>query len=131
MESFFRASAGALIAVILSLVLEKQGKDIALLLSVSVCSMIVVVAVTYFRPVMEFLERLQRIGELSTTAITSLLKILGIGLITQVSGMVCTDAGNSALANALEILGSAVILYLSLPVFSALLEIVERILGEL
>lgn len=60
-----------------------------------------------------------------------LLKAVGIGLVSQIAGAVCTDAGNGALARQLQLLGNAAILYLSLPLFSGLLELLQEILGEL
>lgn len=44
--------------------------------------------------------------------------------------MVCTDAGNASLGKAVQLLGTAVILWLSLPLFKALVELLQSILGE-
>lgn len=60
-----------------------------------------------------------------------LLKAVGIGLVSEIAGLVCTDAGNGSLGKALQMLGSAVILYLSLPIFTAILELIREILREL
>ncbi len=131
MELFIQAAAGALLAVVLGLALEKQGKDMTLLLTVAVCCMVTVAAVSYFRPVMTFLEELQAIGDLNDGMIGTLLKILGIGILTEVCATVCSDAGNSSLAKALQLLGATAILWLSLPVFSALITLIQEIMGAL
>lgn len=131
MELFLQATAAAFVTLILALTIEKQGKDIAILLTAAVCCMIGVVAVTYFRQVIGFLRQLQTLGNLNSTIISSLLRILGIGLITELSAMVCTDAGNSALSKALEFLGGAVSLALSVPIFTELIELVQKILVKL
>ena len=60
-----------------------------------------------------------------------LLKAVGIGLVSEIAGLVCTDAGNGSLGKTLQLLGSAVILYLSLPIFTAMLELIREILREL
>lgn len=131
MELFLQATAAAIVTLILALTIEKQGKDIAILLTAAVCCMIGVVAVTYFSQVIGFLRQLQTLGNLNSTIISSLLRILGIGLITELSAMVCTDAGNSALSKALEFLGAAVSLALSVPIFTELIELVQKILLKL
>lgn len=131
MELFLQATAAAFVTLILALTIEKQGKDISILLTAAVCCMIGVVAVTYFRQVIVFLRQLQTLGNLNSTIISSLLRILGIGLITELSAMVCTDAGNSALSKALEFLGAAVSLALSVPIFTELIELVQKILVNL
>ena len=45
--------------------------------------------------------------------------------------MICTDAGNASLTKAIQLLGGAVILYLSVPMFSALMDLIQKIVGEL
>lgn len=130
MDTFFRTSAGVLVAVILALTLEKQSKDVAMLLTAFVCCMVAVVATSFFQPVVTFLQSLLSIGALSSASLAPLLKITGIALVTQIASMVCADAGSNALAKALEFLGSAVILSLSIPIFNTLLQLVQKILGE-
>ena len=131
MTLFVQCSAGALVAAILGLALEKQGKDMALLLTVGVSVMILAVAISYLAPVMAFLEELRVLGNFSSEMVSALLKILGMGILTEAAAMVCADAGNSSLAKALQLLGSMVILWLSIPIFSALMDLVREILGGL
>ncbi len=131
MELFIQTAATALLTVVIGLALEKQGKDMALLLTVAVCCMVIAVSVSYFRPVLTFLSDLQSIGSLNNGMVSTLLKILGIGILSEVAAMVCADAGNASLGKAVQLLGAAVILWLSLPVFSALIELIQQILGGL
>lgn len=131
MERFYQAVAGVLIAVIFILVLRKQGSDIAILLSVLVCCMVGFLAAGFLKPVMEFLQRLQKLGALQTDYITTLLKIVGISFTAQIAGLICDDSGNSALGKIIQFLASAVIIYLSLPMLSKLLDLVDQILENL
>ncbi len=131
MDLFIKCAAGGLLTVILGIALEKQGKDTALVLSVGVCCMITGAAASYLRPVVTFLDNLVTIGNLNSVTVSSLFKILGIGILTEITAMVCTDAGNSSLGKALQFLGTGVILWLSLPIFTALIDLIGQILGEL
>ena len=131
MDVFIKVAAGVLIAVVLGLTLAKQGKDISVLLTLAVCCMVVTAAVTYLTPVVDFFERLQSIGQLDSGMVTILLKAVGIGLLAEVTGLVCTDAGNAALGKALQIFAAAVILWMSIPLLTGLLDLVEEILGEI
>lgn len=131
MEHFVQAVALALIAAVLGLVLEKQGKDLAVLLTMAACAMILASAMTYLRPILAFLEELRGIGNFGSDMIGILLKVAGIGIVTEVAVMVCADAGNNSLGKALGIGGSAVILWLSIPIFTAMMELVQEILGGL
>ncbi len=130
MEKYFQALAAVLLAVILILTLQKQGKETALLLSVLVCCMAGVLAVSFVRPVLEFIRRLQTIAKLDEAMLRTLLKVVGIAITSEVAGLICSDAGNAALGKILQFLASSVILWLSLPMLTGLLELVEGILGS-
>lgn len=130
MEPFFQAAAAVLLAVVLCLTLGKQGKDMASLLTMAVCCMVMLIAVSYLQPVLDFLEKLETLGNLNGEMIGCLLKVVGIGLISEIAAMVCTDAGNSSLGKALQMLASAVILWLSIPVFTGVMDLVQGILGD-
>ena len=129
MELYLQAYAAALLAVIACLTLGKQGKETGILLSVAVCCMICLAAVHYLEPVMEFAEQLEAAGNLDSGSIKILIKAAGIGFISEIASLICTDAGNSALGKSMQILGGGVILWLSLPLFRSLLELLEQILG--
>jgi stage III sporulation protein AD len=128
MERFYQAAAGILVAVILILTLRKQGNEIGLLLSVLVCCMLGFMAAGFLEPVVTFLRRLQKIGSLNVEFLGTLLKIVGICFTSEIAGLICEDAGNAALGKALQFLAGAVILYLSLPLLTKLLDLVEGIL---
>lgn len=128
---FWKATAGILIGVILVLAVGKQEKDLALMLSMVVCVMAVTVALVAMEPVLDFLYRLEELADLQSGVLKVLLKIVGIGLVTEIAGMILTDSGNASLAKGMQLLGSGVILSLSLPILETLLELVQKILGEL
>lgn len=130
METFLKASAAALIAAILALSLWKQGKDVSVLLTIAASAMILIAAASYFEPVFDFLERLQQLGQLDGGAMRILLKAVGIGLLAQIVGTICADAGNSALGKTLQILASAAVLWLAMPLLQGLMDLVQKILGE-
>ena len=63
--------------------------------------------------------------------LTILLKVVGTALIAEIVTLVCMDGGNASMGKALQFLAAAVILWLSLPMLTALLELIEEILGNL
>ena len=128
MEVFVKTIAGALITVILSLSISKHGKDISLLLTVAVCCMIVTAAFAYLDPVIDFFDKLQTVGKLDSGMITILFKAVGMGMLSEVAGLICEDAGHAALGKSVKLLASAVIVWMSLPILTSLLDLVENIL---
>lgn len=130
MTAFWQGAAAVLLTVILVLALGKQGKEAGLLLTLAVCCMVCVLALSYFQPVVDFIRQLQSIGQLDSTMLEILLKAVGIGLIGEIASLICSDAGNAALGKALQILSAAVILWLSIPLLTQLMELLQQILGE-
>ena len=92
--------------------------------------MVGVLALSYLRPVIELIDELQAVGQLDSGMLEIILKAVGIGLIGEIASLICSDAGNAALGKSLQLLSSAVILWLSIPLLTQLLELVQQILGE-
>lgn len=131
MELFWKGIAAALIGAILALVLSKQEKDLSLLLTMAGCTLILMLVLGFLEPVLEFLRELQELGDLNADMLVLLLKAVGIGIIAEIAGLICTDAGNASLGKTVQLLGTSAILWLSLPVLRMLLDLVKSILGEI
>lgn len=130
MEVFLKASAGVLTALILWLSLNKYNKENAVLLTLAVCAMVITAAIAFLRPIIDFLQKLQGIGDLDNDLLAVILKAVGIGLITEISALICKDAGNESMGKALQILSSAAVLWISIPVFEKLISLLDKILGS-
>lgn len=129
MDSFWQWVAGAMLTVVLGIALGKQSKDISLVLTMVVCCMVLLGAAAYLQPVMEFVKRLQAMGQLEDGYAQILLKAIGIGLVTEFAVLICNDSGNSALGKSLQIAATVVVLWISLPLMESLLDLIERIMG--
>lgn len=131
MVDFWKAAAAVLIAAVLALVLDKQAKDFSAILTMGVCALIGIMAISYLKPVLEFLQELERAGGIEKNLLEILLKAVGIGVASELIGVICTDAGKGSLGKSLQMLGSTAILALSVPVFRTLLTMIRQILGVL
>ena len=130
MDLFYQIVGIALVAVVLGVALKRQGQDITLLLGLCVCCIVLMAMLSYLEPVMDFVEHLQSISNLDSQLLGVVMKAVGIALIAELAMLVCTDSGNAALGKAIQLASTGVILWLSLPLMRALLELVERIVGE-
>lgn len=128
MGVFIQVIGGVIIAVFLSITLQKQQKDMALLLSIGVCSMILVVMVQYLKPVFTFMERLRQLTGLDNETTAIVLKAVGVGMIAEIAEAVCSDSGNGTMAKTVQMLSGAAILTLSLPLMETLIELIQKIL---
>ena len=131
MELFLKAISGAFIAIALCLVLSKHSKEGVILISVAMCCMIISVAMSYLQPAISFFSRMEQVGNLDPEIIRILLKATGVAILSEIAAMICTDAGSGTLGKTLQLLATAVIIWLALPLFSKLLALIENILVSL
>ena len=129
MALFWKTAAGLMMTAVLVLAVGKQEKDLGLLLTMAGCTMAILAGFTFLEPVLEFLYRLADLGQLETGVLGTLLKITGIGLTAEITAMICRDSGNASLASGAAMLGSAVMLCLSIPILETMMDLIQDILG--
>ena len=130
MSIFVKASALALIVSVLYQMVSGRNKEIGTLLLVLGSCVILITAVSYIEPVFAFIRKLQTLGKLNNEMLEILLKSVGIGLLAEISVLVCNDMGNASMGKTLQILATAAILWLSLPLLNSLLDLIGNLLGE-
>lgn len=128
MTDFWKAAAIVILAVILGTAISKTEKDIALVLTVTVCCMVAGIALHYLSDVISFLWQLNRSVESRIPFLEPLLKITGVAMLSELIALISSDAGNASLGKAMQILGNAVMLFLALPFFESFYSTVQEIL---
>lgn len=58
----------------------------------------------------------------------SILKILGVGYLTEFASGICVDSGNASIGDKIILAGKVLIVVLSLPIITSLLDIIIEIL---
>ncbi len=130
MNIFLRTIAGILVALVLWISLGKQSKDFSVLLSLLVCAMIFLASASFLRPLVQFIQKLQAIGQLDENMVSIVLKSVGICVVGEICVLICKDAGNESWGKALNFLSAMVVLWISIPVFEKLLTLLDDILGS-
>ena len=131
MDVFFKTIALVLAAVLAWLLLSKRDKEFAVALTLVVCAMLGLALTAFLEPVVSFARHLLQLTRLDTAQLTILLKAVGITLVSQLAAMICRDAGNETLGKLVELIASAAVIYLALPLMQALMELLERMLSFL
>ena len=127
MEIYWKIIGGTLIAVVLGLSLHK---DMSVLLTTAVCAMGTLAALEYLKPVLKLLWQIESLASLPGESLQIILKTMGICLIGEIAGMVCTDAGNGSMARVVRILSYFAVIWISIPLFESVLSVLQQILGE-
>lgn len=131
MDSVLKAVAVILVAVVMWIILSKQVKEYALVLSIGACCLVFLIMFRFLEPVLDLLRQLQVLGKLQPEWLSIMLKSVGIGLVVEIGMLICSDAGNAALGKTLQIMGSVAVLWLSVPLMNSLIKLLEQILGDL
>lgn len=129
MSEFWKSTSLILLTVVLSLAVGKTERDISAVLGMVALCIAACAAVTILEPVLDYLWELQNLFSLPDGLISVLLKAVGIALVAELSATVCADAGNASLGKMLQILGGAVVLSLSVPMFRTLMTIIKEMIG--
>ena len=96
-----------------------------------VCCLAGLGAVSCLEPAMDFFWELQAAVGFPAGLLTSLIKAVGIALVAEIAAAICGDAGKAALGKMLQMLGSAAVLTLSLPLFRELMRILKEMVRDL
>lgn len=126
-----KAVAVALLAVVIVLMLKSSEKGIAQLLSVLVCCIVICSALTYVEPVIEFIRSVRMLSGMDEQYLMILFKSVGISVTAEIASLLCDDSGNAAMGKTIQFLATAVILCLSLPLLTALLQLIGGIVDGL
>ena len=131
MDNYLKIVALALLGVVLHLVVAKQSPDTALLLSISVCVVILCVGISYLTPVFDYFDSLAAFFGLDKEMLGLLIKAAGVGLLGEVTALLCADAGNAAIGKAVQLASVMVVLWITLPLYQGLLELIQQIMEGL
>lgn len=118
----------ALLGTLIAAALKKYNPEQGYLLSLVVVFAILMIALPMINAVIGFCRELANAAGVDGELLGILLKALGISIIVRIAGELCRDAKEQGIAAALEIGGSALILYISLPLFSAIYTLILTML---
>lgn len=124
----FKLVGFAIVAVALVLVINEQRKDIALMITISASVGLLIFSVYKLSPVFDMLNELVSKSGISSEFLTIVLKVTAISYIVEFGKNVCMDAGQSAIANKLEMAGKVIVLTLSVPLISSLMSVLTGII---
>ena len=126
----YKIFGAALIGVFALLVVKKGNSDGAVSLRMVIGIILAVGCVILSTPTIEFVRELSGVlGTDNEIYVETLLKALGIAVITHVCATVCRDSGEGSVAGYVELGGKIEIIILSLPlmreVIASSLELLE------
>lgn len=103
MEWMLKASALAVTAAVLGLLLKKRDGEQALLLGAAAAAAVLAASLSAAGELLSFFRELSDQAGISTALTVPLLKCVGIAITGRLASDICRDAGQAAGASALEL----------------------------
>ena len=128
MDIVIRIAIAGVVGSVLSLMLGRGAPEIGLLLAILASLLIVVLGMQIMSTILDFARVLQHAAALSPALLIPVFQTLGIGLLTKLSSDVCRDAGQGAIAGAVELSGTIAAIYIALPLMQTVFEMIGRLL---
>ncbi|MBQ7756531.1 MAG: hypothetical protein IJX42_00245 [Oscillospiraceae bacterium] len=116
------------IASVLCKVLEKNTKEISVILSVITVALILVSLISKLTEINTVIEELFIKADINEQYGNVIMKSAGICYITHIGAQCCRDCSENGLASVVELAGKITVLSLSLPVIKNLITIIEGLL---
>ena len=117
-----------LIALIIIVMLKQYKTEFVIYVSLIAGALILFIVVDKLTGIINLLQSLASKASINTEFLTLLIKITGIAFLSEFAVSICKDAGEVAIANKMEIGAKIIIISMSIPIISSLLEIILKIL---
>ena len=118
----------ALIALIIIIMLKQYRPEYAIFISILTGILILFLVMDRLTGIINLIETIQDKFSINTQFIALLIKITGIAFLCEFAVSVCKDSGETAIASKIEIGSKIIIISMSIPIISSLLEIILKIL---
>ena len=118
--------AAGIAAVLLALWLKGVRAEYAVYLVMAAEILFMLSAAGRLEVILDAMERMRGYIRVDSAYLGTLLKMIGITYVAEFASGICRDAGYGALGNQIQILGKLSVLGVSMPVFLALFETLER-----
>ena len=116
------------IAVLFIIILKQYKPEFTIYASLIAGIIIISLVMDKFKGIVNILMSLANKVRINNQFLSILLKITGIAFLTEFAASICRDSGESAIASKIDLGGKAIIIGMSIPIISALLELIIKIL---
>lgn len=112
--------------VFLAILLKKERGEFAMLVIMGACLLIASLALDKIQDILALFRRLKGYMEDGNIYLSILLKMVGITYVAEFGSNLCRDAGYQAVAEQITFYGKLMILAVSIPIMTTLLDTLEN-----
>lgn len=115
-------------ALIIIIILKQYKPEFALYTSIIAGIGILLLSLSQMSRLVNLLKDISSRASISSSFLGIILKITGIAILTEFAVSICQDSGESAIASKIDIGGKIMIITMSIPIISSLLETILNVL---
>ncbi len=120
---------GIALATTITVIIVKQTKpELAIFVGVAGSIIIFLYIVNLLEQVFDVFNYILSSTHIDSEMFVILLKIVGVGYITEFASNICIDSGNTAIASKLQLAGKLIIFILAIPIITNLIDMIVRLL---
>ena len=116
---------GALVCV----VINQYKPEYTMLAAIATGIVILLLLVPDISLITEYLNEIVQVEKIDLSYGKTVVKALGICIITQLASDTCRDCGQSSIASKIELGGKVSVLVISIPIFVSLIETVQELIN--
>lgn len=128
MEEIIKIVGIGLIALVIAIILKQYRPEYTIYVSIVAGILILMFTMNKITGIINLLKSISDKTYINKQLLSILLKITGIAIITEFAVSICTDVGEKAIASKIEIGSKVIIIAMSIPIISSLLELIIEIL---
>lgn len=128
MEDVIKIIGIGLISVIIIIIIKQYKPEFALYVSIIAGAIIIFMTLDKLEGVISLLKSISDKAGVSSKFLGLLLKITGIAFLSEFAINICKDSGDTAIANKVEVGSKIVIISMSIPIISNLLDVIMKLL---
>lgn len=117
-----------LMALIIIVIIKQYKPEFAIYVSLGAGILIFALIAAKMSGIIDILKSLASKTAINSDFLVLLIKITGIAILTEFAVSVCKDSGESAIASKIDLGGKVIIMSMSIPIMSSLLETIIKIL---
>ena len=118
----------ALIALVIIIMIKQYRPEYAIFISILTGILILILVMDRLTGIINLIQSIEDKFSINTQFIALLIKITGIAFLSEFAVSICKDSGEAAIASKIEIGSKIIIISMSIPIISSLLEIILKIL---
>lgn len=128
MEEIIKIIGIGLVSLVIIIILKQYKPEYAIYVSIIAGILILFLSIEKIRGIINILQSISNKTYINQQFLSILLKITGIAFLTEFAVSICSDVGEKAIASKIEIGSKVVIITMSIPIITSLLELIIEIL---